>query len=40
MNDLKKNLKKCKIEKNSIAEKTGKEKKAKIKPGMAGKITL
>lgn len=26
MNDLKKNLKKCKIEKNSIAEKTGKDK--------------
>lgn len=33
MNDLKKNLKKCKIEKNSIAEKTGKEKKGKDKTG-------
>lgn len=33
MNDLKKNLKKCKIEKNSIAEKTGKEKNGKDKTG-------
>lgn len=37
MNDLKKNLKKCKIEKNSIAEKTGKEKNGKDKTGHSRK---
>lgn len=37
MNDLKKNLKKCKIEKNSIEEKTGKEKNGKDKTGHSRK---